>query len=81
MSPFEIGAVIYVLIGISVGLWGVITVKKRLGRFPSSPEDIAQLRRSVSSPWDPFGDVGAKRWRFILFGLFGVLVILNFTTS
>lgn len=80
MSPFEIGAFVYATVGMSLGLWGVITVKKRLGRFPSSPEDIAQLKRSVTSSWDPFGSEGAQRWRYIMFGLFGVLVILSFTT-
>ena len=78
MDPFEIGVVIYILLGMSLGLWGVATVKKRLGRFPSSPADVAQLRKSATSPWDPFGAEGEKRWRRIMFALFGVLMVLLF---
>jgi hypothetical protein len=81
MSPFEIGVAVYVLLGISLSLWGVATVKKRVGRFPNSPADIAQLKKGATSPWDPFSDEGVKKWRLIMFTMFGILMILLFTTG
>jgi hypothetical protein len=70
----------YGLLGVVLGLWGIVTVKKRLGRFPSSKKDIDLLVSRATSPWDPFNPLGGKRWRFILFTLFSVLVVLNFAT-
>ena len=80
MSTFEIGVAAYGVLGMSLGLWGVVTVKKRLGRFPSSKDDVDRLVRGATSAWDPFHPQGGKRWRFILFTLFGILVVLNFAT-
>jgi len=82
---FEIAAIVYVVEGIALGLWGVAIVKKRAGPlmadFLRSRKEIGDAcRRGATSRWDPFGEIGVRRWRLIFFIEFGLLVALNFLT-
>jgi hypothetical protein len=80
---FEIGAIVYAVQCIAMGLCGFAIAKKRAGPlmadFLRSRKEIGEaLRRGATSPWDPFSQNGAKRWRLILFAEFGLLIALSF---
>ena len=84
MSAFAIGCLVYVAIGMMLGIWSVRTAKKRAGPlmsdFLANREEIGRrLRAGATSRWDPFSESGGKRWQTILWIAFGILVVLLFS--
>jgi hypothetical protein len=82
VRPFEIGLIVYAATFMPLGLWAALIAKRRTGTnfnliFTSPKEFAALVTKDASSPWDPFGDRGFKRWRLILFAEFAILVLLD----
>jgi hypothetical protein len=85
MRPSDIGAIVFAATVVSLGLWSAVALKTRagplLGRFFTSRKEIGRLlAKGATSPWDPFGPSGHRRWRAILFLEFGIFIVLNVFT-
>jgi hypothetical protein len=77
-AVFKMAVAAFALLGLCFFLWGLFLVRRRTGgKFPRERRDFDALRRSATSRWDPFGDVGIRRWYLIMLLLFGVLMLIN----
>jgi hypothetical protein len=80
-GAFYLVLIVYVLTFAAIITLGVLISFKTHGKIPTSKEEIRTLAANAKSPWNPFGEIGGTRWRNIIFGLFILLVVLNFVRA
>ena len=80
MSHDTVITVFWAVAAIQFAMIGAALVRASivLGRMPSRREDVLELRKRAKSKWDPLGEAGIDRMRWVSYGLFLILVIVMF---
>jgi len=75
---FHILEFAYAIIFLAMLSLGFVRARRISGKIPLTREGLQELADKDKSRWSIWNEAGSKRWRYTLFGLAVLLVILNF---
>jgi hypothetical protein len=76
-TVFSIVIVVDIVVFFTMIVVGLLRAWKISGRIPTTREGMQEISSTDKLEWSPWNEIGSKRWRYVLFGLALLLVILN----